>query len=160
MDTFSPETLKEGHIAFLTVGIRCLIIVSAMFATLVEALQLSSLRNLSLIRFLLLCVYICTTCFLVSAGVRVAAFDFTTGHLCKSAIKACLTSFFLEKIIFYLFVVERIRQLRGNIWRRDLCFRSSSHPIETSLRLARHVSRAICSHDMSDDLLSVQKEKC
>lgn len=64
-----------------------------MWSTGVKVLQLSSLHHLNLIRVLALFTYLGAMCLLVAAGVLIAAFDFTTEYLCKTAINICLSFF-------------------------------------------------------------------
>ena len=52
-------------------------------------------------------------CFIVSAGILISGWDFVTEALCRTAIDLCLVFYVGDKVILYLFLVERTHQIRG-----------------------------------------------
>lgn len=74
---------------------------------------ITNFRATNLIRVLTLLIYILAVCFIVSAGVLITGWDFVTEGLCRAAIDLCLVFYVGDKVILYLFLVERTHQIRG-----------------------------------------------
>ena len=67
-----------------------------------------------MIRALTVIVYLCAMCFVLSASILIAGWEFTTHNVCKAAIDLCLVSYFGHKTVVNLFLVERLHQLRAH----------------------------------------------
>ena len=74
---------------------------------------ITNFRATNLICILTLLIYILALCFIVSAGILITGWDFVTEVLCRAAIDLCLVFYVGDKMILYLFLVERTHQIRG-----------------------------------------------
>ncbi len=87
-------------------------------ATRLKSLNLTSCSGVNSIRILSVSMYFCTIAYIVSTGILISSWDFRNEFLCKTAVYLCLTFFIIDKIILYLFLVERSHQLRSHLARR------------------------------------------
>lgn len=75
--------------------------------------------QLIFIRSLVNAIYICALCFLISTGILLSGWDLRTTRLCRAAIDLCLVFYVGDKVIVYLFLLERIRQFKDPIRRHQ-----------------------------------------
>ena len=53
-------------------------------------------------------------CFIVSGSILISGWSFTSESLCRTAIDICLVFYIGDKMFLYLFLVERLRQVRAS----------------------------------------------
>ena len=70
------------------------------------------LKSLNPTRVIMVLIYIDALCFVFAASVLIQGWDFVTEHLCRTAIYICLVFYVGDKVLLYLFLVERIRMTR------------------------------------------------
>src|SRR5436190_17820780 len=69
--------------------------------------------RLPLIRLYLLTVYFWGICFIISTIVMRSGFQVTNDRLCLASIILCLVFYVVDKVLTYLFLVERVYVVRS-----------------------------------------------
>ena len=80
---------------------------------------LANFKDMNLVRFLLMAIYICALLMVVGTGLLVSAWDFVTIHLCWVAVLMCLSFYVCNKILVYTYLLERVHQLRDTRRSKD-----------------------------------------
>jgi hypothetical protein len=83
-------------------------------------LNLETLARMPLIRFYLLAVYFWGICFIISAATLQFGYGVSSQKVCLASIMLCLVFYVVDKVIMYLFLIERGHAVR---WRQ--CARRS-----------------------------------
>lgn len=81
--------------------------------------SLRSLPRLPLIRLYLLAVYVLGICFIILAATLRFGFESVNGRLCYASIILGLVFYVVDKVLIYLFLVERAHVIRCVPRRRD-----------------------------------------
>jgi len=111
IDAVDPSPLA-GRIAYAFVSLFALAIVSGCFSLHVHNLTPRLLIRLPLIRLYLLAVYFWGICFIISTAVVRSGFQVTSDSLCLASILLCLVFYVVDKVLMYLFLVERVYVVR------------------------------------------------
>jgi len=110
-DGVDPSPLA-GRIAYAFVSLFALAIVSGCFSLHVHNLTPRQVIRLPLIRIYLLAVYFWGICFIISTAVVRSGFQVTNDSLCLASILLCLVFYVVDKVLMYLFLVERVYVVR------------------------------------------------
>ena len=83
-----------------------------------------NLKLLDFVRVLVLAVYCSTLSLIVTAGLLVNSWEFTTEGRYRAAIDTCLVFYVACKIVLYFFLLERVHQMIATKGprRRDVVF--------------------------------------
>ena len=75
-------------------------------------LNLEALARMPLIRFYLLAVYFWGICFIISVATLQFGYGVSSQRVCLASIMLCLVFYVVDKVIIYLFLIERAHVVR------------------------------------------------
>jgi hypothetical protein len=83
-----------------------------------QRLSLKSITRLPAIRLYLLAVYFWGMCFIIAVATLRFGYQIKSGRACLASIILCLVFYVVDKVILYLFLIERIHIVRSRRFTR------------------------------------------
>ncbi|KAF2183583.1 hypothetical protein K469DRAFT_668256 [Zopfia rhizophila CBS 207.26] len=101
-----------------TVSMLCMFWLAFIFGSRPKRLRLNNLTPINWIRLIIILLYVFAICFVSTAAILTSGLGLTSKRDCFTAVFACLLFYFGNKMIMYMFLIERAHIIRAPYERR------------------------------------------
>ncbi|KAH6699771.1 hypothetical protein BKA61DRAFT_621634 [Leptodontidium sp. MPI-SDFR-AT-0119] len=116
-DVGSQRSRVDGGLC-TTVSMLCMFWLAFIFGSRAKRLHLNNLAPINWIRLIIILLYIFAICFVFTAAILTSGLGLTSNRDCFTAVFTCLVFYFGNKMIMYMFLIERAHIIRAPYERR------------------------------------------